>query len=94
LRLPVLVIVLNNGEWGAVRQSVIGIYPDGYAARGNAVPLTSLTPTPDFTLVAMASRAFAHRVEDGNELPAALAAAIDHVTTRRSHALIEIVVRP
>lgn len=94
LRLPVLVIVLNNGEWGAVRQSVLGIYPDGYAARGNSVPLTSLTPTPDFTLVAMASRAFARRVEDGNELPAALAAAIDHVTTQRSHALIEVIVRP
>jgi acetolactate synthase-1/2/3 large subunit len=94
LRLPVLVIVLNNGEWGAVRQSVLGIYPDGYAARGNAVPLTSLTPTPDFVLVAMASRAWARRVEDGDELPATLAEAIEHVTTKRSHALVEVTVRP
>lgn len=94
LRLPVLIIVLNNGEWGAVRQSVLGIYPDGYAARGNSVPLTSLTPTPDFVMVAMASRAWARRVEDGSELRATLAEAIEHVTVKRSHALIEVIVRP
>jgi acetolactate synthase-1/2/3 large subunit len=94
LGLPVLIIILNNGEWGAVRQSVLGIYPDGYAARGNSVPLTSLAPTPDFVLVAMASRAWARRVEDGHELSAALAEAIEHVTTKRSHALIEVIVRP
>ena len=48
LELPVLVIVLNNAEWGAVRQSVLGVYPDGYARAANAMPLTSLRPTPDF----------------------------------------------
>ena len=40
LALPVLVVIVNNGEWGAVRQSVLGIYPDGHAARTNAMPLT------------------------------------------------------
>ena len=49
LALPILVVVVNNGEWGAVRQSVLGVYPDGYAARTNAMPLTQLSPVPDFT---------------------------------------------
>ena len=56
LELPVVVLVLNNREWGAVRHSVTGMYPDGYAAKANEVPLTGLTPSPDFTLTARASR--------------------------------------
>ncbi|MDC7786741.1 thiamine pyrophosphate-requiring protein [Rhodoplanes sp. TEM] len=94
LALPVLVMVLNNGEWGAVRRSVLDVYPDGHAARSNAMPLVSLAPSPDFTRVAEASRARAWRVEAGPELAAVLAAAIDHVTTTRTHALVEIRIRP
>jgi acetolactate synthase-1/2/3 large subunit len=94
LELPVLVLVLNNGEWGAVRQSVLGIYPDGYASRTNTMPLTSLAPTPDFTKIAQASRAWTALVSDGAELPGVLAAAIEHVETRRTQALVEIRVRP
>ncbi len=94
LGLPVLLIVLNNREWGAVRQSVLGVYPDGYAARSNAVPLTSLSPTPDFVQVAKASRAWARRVEHGEDLPDVLMAAIRHVTRKKTHALIEVMVRP
>ena len=61
LGLPVLLLVLNNREWGAVRQSVLGTYPDGYASRTNRMPLVSLDPTPDFTKVAAASRAWTAR---------------------------------
>jgi acetolactate synthase-1/2/3 large subunit len=58
------------------------------------MPLTSLSPTPDFVQVAKASRAWARRVEDADELPGALRAAIAHVTTHKTHALIEVKVRP
>jgi len=88
--LPVLLLVLNNAEWGAVRQSVLDLYPDGQASRANVMPLISLEPSPDFTKVAEASRAWTARVEEGSELPAVLGAAIDHVTIYRSQALIEI----
>ncbi len=94
LALPVLVLVLNNQEWGAVRQSVIGIYPDGYAARTNQVPLVSLEPTPDFTKVAEASRAWAARVDAADKLPSVLAAALEHIASKRTLALVEIRVRP
>jgi len=94
LGLPVLVLVLNNREWGAVRQSVIGVYPEGYAARMNQMPLVSLEPTPDFCLVAQASRAWTARVDAPGDLPAVLEAAIAHVTTTRTQALVEIRVAP
>ena len=94
LGLPVLVVILNNSEWGAVRQSVLGIYPDGYAARTNVMPLTALSPTPDFTKVAEASRAWARKVALGADLPAALAAALEHIRTKGTLALLDVTVRP
>ncbi len=94
LELPVLVLVLNNAEWGAVRQSVLGVYPNGHASRSNVMPLTSLSPSPDFTKVAEASRAWTARVDKAADLPGVLAAAIEHVTTKRRQALVEIGIAP
>jgi acetolactate synthase-1/2/3 large subunit len=73
-----------------VRQSVVGTYPNGYAARTNQMPLVSLDPTPDFTKVAAASRAWTASVDQAADLPGVLAAAIEHITTERTHALLEI----
>ncbi len=36
----------NNGGYGAVRHSVLDLYPTGYAAKAEEMPLTGLTPTP------------------------------------------------
>ena len=90
MRLPVLLLILNNAAWHAVRRSVLDIYPAGYAARANTMPLISLEPSPDFTKVAQASRAWTARVDRGSDLPAVLSTAIDHVTVQRSHALVDI----
>lgn len=92
LELPVLVVVLNNTEWAAVRHSVLGLYPDGYAARANRMPLTSLQPSPDFTKVAEASRAWAKRISQPEELPDAFAEAIRHIEQTRTMALVEVAI--
>jgi len=94
LGLPVIVLVLNNGEWGAVRHSVEGMYPEGEAVRANEVPLTGLSPSPNFTLTARASRAHAERITDGADLPAALERAIDIATTERRQVLLDIAIAP
>lgn len=91
LSLPVLVLVLNNAEWAAVRQSVLELYPDGHAARANQMPMTVLSPQPDFVKIAEASRAWARRVEHGVDLPAVLADAIAHIRTARTQALVEVI---
>jgi len=92
LRLPVLVLVLNNTEWGAVRRAVNAMYPGGAAAKANRMPFTSLAPCPDFTQVAAASRCRAERVEKGSDLPDALRRALDHVATRREPALLDLAI--
>lgn len=90
--LSVVVIVLNNAEWGAVRASVEGLYPDGYAAQVNEVPLTALNPSPDFVRVAQASRAWARRVSTADAFEAALAEALAHTAANRGLALIEVTI--
>jgi acetolactate synthase-1/2/3 large subunit len=94
LELPVLVVILNNAEWGAVRASVKGLYPEGYAARANEMPLTALQPSPDFTLTAAANRAWAKSVSDAAELDAAIAEALRVVREERRCALLDVKVLP
>ncbi|MEX2518995.1 MAG: thiamine pyrophosphate-requiring protein [Paracoccaceae bacterium] len=94
LELPVLVVVLNNEEWGAVRASVISLYPDGHAARANQMPLTALKPSPDFLKTAEASRAWAQRVSRADEVDAAIEAALRVVTEERRPALLEVSTLP
>ena len=90
LGLSIVVVVVNNSEWGAVRQSVANLYPEGYATQANIMPLTSLGPTPEFTMIARASRAFAQRIDHAEDLPAALEAAVTHVSANKGLALVEV----
>lgn len=90
LEISIIVIVLNNREWGAVRKSVLDVYPDGHASKANAIPLTSLAPSPDFARVAKASRAWARHAATADAFETALAEALDHVDANRGLALIEV----
>ncbi len=88
--IAVLTVVLNNSGYGAVRHSVLDLYPTGYAAKADDVPLTALSPTPDFAQVARACRAHAETVTDGADLPAALARAIHVVDVEHRQALLDV----
>lgn len=93
LDLPILTVVFNNGVWNAVRSSTLGIFSEGYAARANTVPLTSLEPAPDYCKVAEASRAWTARVERAENLEATLAEAARVIREERRQALVEVKVR-
>lgn len=90
--LPVITLVLNNEEWGAVRHSVEALYKGGRAAKSNDVPLTSLRPSPDFTKTAEASRAYTETIIDGTDLPAALERAIRVATEEKRQVLFNIAI--
>ncbi len=92
LGLPVITLVLNNEEWGAVRKSVEGLYKGGRAAKSNDVPLTSLRPSPDFTKTAAASRAYTETVTEGADLPVALERAISVARGERRQVLLNIAI--
>lgn len=90
LQLPIIILVLNNEEWGAVRHAVKELYKDGFSVKSNDIPLTSLKPIPDFTKTAEASNAYTETVTEGQELPAALNRAIDIAETEKRHVLLNI----
>ena len=92
LNLPIITLVLNNEEWGAVRHSVEGLYRDGLAPKANDVPLTRLQPSPDFCKTAEASRAYTEAVTEGRELPAALERAIKVATEEKRQVLLNIAI--
>jgi acetolactate synthase-1/2/3 large subunit len=89
-RLPVLTVVFNNGIWGAVRRATLAMYPQGAAARSNAMPLTQLTPSPDYAAVARAHGLWAEQVLDGTALPDAIERAVAAIRNDRVPALLDV----
>ena len=71
-RLPFLSIVLDNSGWGAVKQSTLRVYPDGEANAANEFE-AELAPKVEFGKVAEAFGAYAEKLSDPAEVPAALA---------------------
>jgi acetolactate synthase-1/2/3 large subunit len=84
--------VVNNGEWGAVRKSVQGLYPDGYAAKANQIPLTALSPSPDFQRIAEASNGWGRKTDDPDALPELLREAVRVVIEEKRSALIDVAI--
>lgn len=90
--IALLVLVLNNGRYGAVSDSVLGLYPDGYAAKSDNVPLTSLAPSQGISEVAAACGAHAESVSRGEDLPGALERALTQVIEHKRQALLEVII--
>ncbi|MEO1226484.1 MAG: thiamine pyrophosphate-requiring protein [Pseudomonadota bacterium] len=70
--LGILIVIFDNARWGAVDRATRALYPDGFAARANRMPLTSLEPSPDYAAVARACGLDGATVTDAAELDGAL----------------------
>lgn len=92
LSLGILVIVLDNGCWNATRRAVLNMYPDGAASHQDKPVLTDLEPSPDFALVAQASRARSYTAVDEVTFAEALASALAHSATTGQQTLIRVFV--
>ena len=88
--LPILVVVMNNGIWNAVRRAALAVYPTGEASRLPVLPITSLSPSPDFARIAEASRGWAQNVEQGADLPGAIERALHVIETEHRQALLNV----
>jgi acetolactate synthase I/II/III large subunit len=77
--LPTLTIIANNQSWHAVRASTLDVFPGGYAAKANIMPLTELKPSPDYEKVITTCGGVGEKVEQPGDLPAALKRAFDAV---------------
>jgi len=89
-RLPLLTVIFNNGEWGAVRRATSAMYPEGRSSRANALPFISLSPAPAYEMLVQASGGHGERVERAEDLPEALSRAIHVIRTERRQALVNV----
>jgi acetolactate synthase I/II/III large subunit len=91
LSLPVLYVVWNNSEWAAVSQATRAVYPDGWAVRTGAGPFSDLSPSLDFEAICRSAGGYGERVEDPEQVPAALERALHAVKVEGRQALLNVV---
>ncbi|HXG51896.1 MAG TPA: thiamine pyrophosphate-requiring protein [candidate division Zixibacteria bacterium] len=89
--IPFLTVIYNNESWNASINAARGLYPEGVAAKTGNFPGTDLTPSPRFELTAQACGAYAERVEEPDELPAALERALKAVKEEHRQALLNVI---
>jgi acetolactate synthase-1/2/3 large subunit len=90
--LPLLTVVLDNAGWDAVRGSTLEVYPDGQAARLNAVPMAEFGISPDHAAIAAAAGCHAERVSEADALPGALDRALGVIGRERLPAVLVVAV--
>ncbi|HUN41546.1 MAG TPA: thiamine pyrophosphate-requiring protein, partial [Acetobacteraceae bacterium] len=69
--LPVLTVIYNNALYGAVRRATLGMYGSGVASENDGRLLADL-PAPAFEKIVLAHDGHGERVENPQDLPAAL----------------------
>ena len=84
-----LTVVFNNGGYNAVQAATRAMYPDGQAMRAGT-PLAWFRQSPAHERVIEACGGFGERVEDADELPAALDRALAAVRGGRQ-ALLNVI---
>jgi acetolactate synthase I/II/III large subunit len=88
--LPILTIVIDNSGWGAVKGSVLRVYPQGDAKDQDQFQ-SALAAGTDFSTMAEGFGAYGEKLVDPAEVPAALTRCLDAVRGGRSavlHAMV------
>ena len=91
--LPTLTVIMNNNMWFAVRRSTQNMYPNGRAIKSNRMPLTELTPSPDFEKIIEACGGYGERIENPAELEDALRRGLKRTRGGQS-ALLNVITQP
>ena len=91
--LPILVIVFNNGGWGAVRKTTEGLFPTGWAAKTGAFPLSEFKPVPAYEKIVEAHGGYGERVERPEQVGPALRRALKVVREDGRQAVLNVICR-
>ncbi|MCL4745011.1 MAG: thiamine pyrophosphate-requiring protein [Burkholderiaceae bacterium] len=90
-KLPLLVVVFDNGGWNEVRKSVTRVHPDGWAVKQKRMPLVAFESPTHYQKIVEAFDGYGVTVHHGDELPAALERAMEVVRNEGRQALVHIV---
>ncbi|MBT3989966.1 MAG: thiamine pyrophosphate-requiring protein [Rhodospirillaceae bacterium] len=91
--LPTLTIVMNNSKWFAVDRATRVMYPDGKAAKANEMPLTDLTPSPNYEKIMEACGGYGELVDDPAKLEESMRSALEKVRGGTS-VLLNVITSP
>jgi acetolactate synthase-1/2/3 large subunit len=91
LGVPTLTVIFNNGVWNAVRSANLGMYPNGWAAKSNSIPLSELQPSPQYEVLVTACGGYGERVEKAPEVLPALRRALKVVQEEGRQAVLNMI---
>jgi acetolactate synthase I/II/III large subunit len=97
LELPLLVVLFDNAGYFSQKNDVVREYPQGWAVRTNQFIGTSITPMPDYAMLAKAFGGVGEKVERPRDVRPALErglAAIEKGQLALVHLVLEAVNRP
>ncbi len=93
--LPIVVVIFNNGGWGAVQNAALDVYPPLKAGNpvvsDTFVPLSCLDPLPDFGMYAEASGGLSLRVTERSELLSTLRHAFEASRLENRQVLVNVI---
>jgi acetolactate synthase-1/2/3 large subunit len=81
--LPILVLLLDNTGWSAVKESTLRVFPEGTAKETDKFQ-ASLMPDAEFSKIGEAFGAYGEKVTNPDDVPAALARAVKEVRGGRA----------
>jgi len=93
LKLPLLVVLFDNQGYFSQKNDVVREYPNGWAVRTNKFAGTSITPMPDYAMLAKAFGGHGEKVEKPRDVRAALARGFKAVA-KGQLALVHLVLAP
>jgi acetolactate synthase-1/2/3 large subunit len=93
LKLPLLVILFDNAGYQSQKNDLVREYPQGWAVRANKFVGTSITPMPNYAILAHAFGGFGEKVERPQDVRPALEHGLEALA-RGQLALIHLVLEP
>jgi acetolactate synthase-1/2/3 large subunit len=90
---PFLTVIFNNAGYNASKNPVLELFPKGASAAEDAFPGVRFPAPPDYATLARSCHAYGERVEDPNELSAAIERGRAAVREGRS-ALLDVAITP
>ena len=82
-KLPILVVLLDNTGWSAVKESTLRVFPQGEAKSTDKFQ-AGLMPDAEFSKIAEAFGAYGEKVVNPDDVPAALERCVKEVRGGRA----------
>jgi len=89
--LPILIIILNNGGYMAMRRCYQRFYPEGWAVSHNTYFGVNIAPDPDYTKIAEAFNAYGERLVEPEDIEPALKRALQQLVQGKT-ALLDVII--